>query len=350
MKTIRPGAVSLPLLLLLGLPASASVYRCTDGAGRVTYQAQPCPVDRNANPVELAGARPAPASAALRSAPAGVQRADDDDAWGTMTFDDGTVLPGPAAPAARRQPPLPSVPARPAWPEPSQIRLRFDLVDVAGRRQPWTPAGPAQGQVPGGALLDGASTGCAKGAAVVTGAKGREAYALSASGSALQWLPEGPGGRVQELTPPARLPALSWGCGLAWDTRGGVLTIASTGGEGHLYRFDTRSRRWLDARSLKDRDLLSLAFDAARGRVVGLSDRWELLVFSAEGAVERVRDLHARLPGMPGGVNPLDGSAQGSVLFAQGGALAITRIHAGRVTHIWTYDPVSDRAQLTYTH
>lgn len=62
---------------------------------------------------------------------------------------------------------------------------------------------------------------------------------------------------------PRYFPELSWGVDITYDTKRDLVTLVSLGGEGYMYRFDVRQRRWLDMRSLDNIDLKSISYNLA---------------------------------------------------------------------------------------
>lgn len=232
-------------------------------------------------------------------------------------------------------------------PQVPAVRFGFDLVSVDGRRLPFTNTGPADGKRYTGIVRGGMLSFHGSGAAAV-GEDGREAYYLEGNGSTLVWAPEGMSGRKEKLTLPPHLPPLSWGAGLAWDTRKGVLAIASFGGEGHFYRYDTRRHQWLDARSLQRRNLMSLSFDASSGGYVGVSRSLELVRFNARGELEDVQSLEGLLPDVDSTYDKGNRRPDGLSAFAHGAATAVVSVVDGTVSHIWTYDARARKAQLSY--
>ncbi|HEY8360272.1 MAG TPA: hypothetical protein VIL30_22690, partial [Ramlibacter sp.] len=136
--------------------------------------------------------------------------------------------------------------------------------------------------------------------------------------------------------------------GIAWDTRKGVLAIVSFGSEGYFYRYDTRNRQWLDARSLQNRDLYSLTFNPGTGGWVALSDKAELVTFNERGELEGVQPLQALLRDLDSTYDKGNGRLDQLTVAADGTAVAILNVRKGTVTHIWTWDQVTRRAQLTY--
>ncbi|RZL37906.1 MAG: DUF4124 domain-containing protein [Rubrivivax sp.] len=342
MRRVLCTLVALPAWALASGPAAAAVYKCTDAAGKVAYQAQPCP--------DAGGARVLPTEAAPAARPLALPpRPRANDAWSIRGNDGDTAVPAPDA-SAWGAPPraVERAPERQAFPEAPRVRLNFDLLSVDGDRLAWTNAGPRDGQrrdgsVRGGSIVEREAPGAA-----AVNDNGTEAYALQGNGATLAWLPKGFGGPAQKLHPPGNLPRLSWASGIAWDTRNGMLAIVTTGGgDGYFYRYDTRKHTWLDARALKTPNLLSLAFDPVSGKFVAISQDAELVTFNADGAVERVRPLAELLPGLRATFDRVP-HASGLTVAARGGLVAIVNVRKASVTHIWTYDSGTNRAQLTY--
>jgi hypothetical protein len=207
---------------------------------------------------------------------------------GGYTLPDTVPVTGPYAPD-------PNLSLDGVLPEVPRVRMSFDLVSVDGRRLPWTNTGPKDGKRFEGVVLGGGLRSLQKFGACAVGDDGSEAYCLQGNGGTLMWFPKGVGAPGQKVDLPKNLPELSWGAGLAWDSRKGVLAIVSFGGEGHFYRYDTRSRQWLGARSLQNRDLLSVALDALTGGYVGISEKAELVIFNQNGELEEVRPIRNAL-------------------------------------------------------
>lgn len=233
-------------------------------------------------------------------------------------------------------------------PEVPRLRMHFDLMSIDGRRLPWTNTGPRDGKHYAGIVHGGGLRAMNKYNAMATNDSGSEAFALEGNGGTLLWFPQGFGGPSKKLEMPAELPALSWGSGLAWDTRRGVLALVSFGGEGYFYRYDTRNRKWLGARSLQNRDLQGLSYSAANGGYVAISNTAELLVFSDQGEVEEIRPLAKVLPDLDSTYDRHNSRLEGLTAVADGNAVALVNVRNGSVTHIWTYELGSRKAQLTY--
>jgi hypothetical protein len=231
-------------------------------------------------------------------------------------------------------------------PEVPGLRFDFDLVSEDGRRLPFTNTGP-KGTNRYTGIVRGGTLGSRAGPAVVS-EDGREAYYLEGNGGSLIWAPEGVSGRKEKLIIPAGMPALSWGSGLAWDTRKGILFLVSFGGEGFLYRYDTRNHKWLDSHSLQNRDLISAAINPSTGDVVAISDKAELVRFNGQGLLEEVTPLGKLLADLDSTYDKGNEGLKNLSVAAVGTGVAVANVRNGTVTHIWTYDQRSRKAQLTY--
>jgi hypothetical protein len=260
---------------------------------------------------------------------------------GGYTLPDTVPVTGPYAPD-------PNLSLDGVLPEVPRVRMSFDLVSVDGRRLPWTNTGPKDGKRFEGVVLGGGLRSLQKFGACAVEDDGSEAYCLQGNGGTLMWFPKGVGAPGQKVDLPKNLPELSWGAGLAWDSRKGVLAIVSFGGEGHFYRYDTRSRQWLGARSLRNRDLLSVALDALTGGYVGISEKAELVIFNQNGELEEVRPIRNALTDLDSTYDKNNSRLEGLTLAVRDGTVAVVNVRNASVTHIWTYDLGSRKAQLTY--
>lgn len=231
--------------------------------------------------------------------------------------------------------------------------MNFTLLDVEGTRLRWTPAGPGAGTPPSAKVLGGGFSSKQRVSAAVVRADGQETYYLTGNGGQLAWqlsaadapVRDTPG---QDVPPAPNLPRLSWATGLAWDETRGVLAIVSTGSDAQFYRFDTRARRWLDARPINSPNIASLAFNAATGGFAAVSNRADLVLLDARGTLEEVRPLDGVLPQLAEARQPETHNFAGLQVFADGDRFALVNVLRGRVTHVWTYDRATRRASLTY--
>ena len=231
-------------------------------------------------------------------------------------------------------------------PEVARVSLNFSLYGVDGRKLPFTSAGPKGGSRYTGIIRGGVMSPQRAGPAVVAD-DSQETYFLD-GWSALVWAPDGLNGRTEKLKPPANLPVLSWASGLAWDTRKGILAMASLGGEGYLYRYDTRNRKWLDAHSLQNHDLIGLTFNRTKGEYVGITQKAELVRINERGELEDVQPLRALLPDLDSTYDKGNGRLDSLTVNADADVVVLSNVRNGTVTHIWTYDQRARKAQLTY--
>lgn len=247
-------------------------------------------------------------------------------------------------------PPDPAYSLEGLRPEVPRARISFDLVSTDGRRLPWTNAGPKDAKKQYvGVVRGGGMHAWPSGAPAAVSEDGGEAYALEGNGGRLAWFPQGLGSPTKKyIEVPKNLPELSWGSAMAWNTRKGILALVSFGGEGFFYRYDTRSHQWLTARSLQNRDLISLAHDSVTGNYLGLSNAGELLVFNERGELDDVRPLADVLPDLGSVYDKGNSRLDGLSLAVQGDVVAVVCIQQSTVTHIWTYELGRRKAQLTY--
>ncbi|MFG6467087.1 DUF4124 domain-containing protein [Roseateles sp. BYS87W] len=233
-------------------------------------------------------------------------------------------------------------------PEPTRYRMNFTLLSQDGRRLPWTNTGPRDGARFNGIVRGGGIWAWGKGGPAAVRDDGREAFVLEGNGGTLLWMPEGPQGPKQKMDWPSSLPPLSWGSALAWDQAQGVLALVSFGGEGFFYRYDTRRKVWLGATSLKDRDLTGLAFDPDTRRYVGVTVNAELIVFNGQGETLEVLPLGKQLADLGSVYDRGNARLDSLDVAVQGQLVAVFNVREATVTHIWTYDLRTRKAQLTY--
>lgn len=138
------------------------------------------------------------------------------------------------------------------------------------------------------------------------------------------------------------------GYGLALDKHSGILGIVTLGDQGYFYRYDTKSHSWLSARPLQNRGILSIAFDSKTRTYVGISQYGKLVTFNDLGEVQKEQPLADRLVDFRSTFDRGIPHADGLTLALHEGAVAIINVRKSKVTHIWTHELASDRAQLTY--
>ncbi|MCU9949974.1 hypothetical protein [Pseudomonas sp. PDM13] len=85
------------------------------------------------------------------------------------------------------------------------------------------------------------------------------------------------------LTLPPGFPELSWPTAVAYDSRRHLVSLASLGGEGFLYRYDARAHRWLDYRSLDNLDIAALTYDERSDRYRAQTTQGSLVYLDGDG-------------------------------------------------------------------
>jgi hypothetical protein len=119
-------------------------------------------------------------------------------------------------------------------------------------------------------------------------------------------------GKTSSVPLPTSFPSFSWPTGVAHDTDLDIVSVVTMGGEGYLYRYDVRQRRWLDHRSMRGIDIKSLAYDVqgkryeartSDGIVLLISNQGELLdskqPLARPGATQHVAALALGTPASP---------------------------------------------------
>lgn len=154
-------------------------------------------------------------------------------------------------------------------------------------------------------------------------------------------------GEKREIPIPANFPELSWASDVAYDTKRNVLSVISLGGEGYLCRFDTRTNRWIDFRSMKNVDAVTLAYDPGSDRYLAWTRDARLLFLSNEGQPVSERKLTGILPGYKRWFADRDYSHIVRIVPNKG-AVALVAFERGSVRWIWHYNINSNEARLTY--
>ncbi len=155
-------------------------------------------------------------------------------------------------------------------------------------------------------------------------------------------------GRVEPLTLPPNFPRFSHAKDIAYDTNRELITVATLGGEGYLYRYDTIKQKWLDYRSLNNIDIFSLAFDPQGDRYVAWTRRGNLVFISGEGHGLFSREVRTRLEGFGRLYDRGNGPPPRVHLAAKEDDIAIIYIGGNRVSQIWHYSVKTENAVLTY--
>jgi len=174
---------------------------------------------------------------------------------------------------------------------------------------------------------------------------GRYVYVLTGSGLQETDIESG----VRTPVPvPTDFPSFSWATAVAYDSHQDIVTVVTLGGEGFLYRYDTRRKRWLDYRSLNNVDITSLAYDPQARRYVAWTSDGRLLTISNSGEALGSKALKSMLPGFGTLYDGGNGSPPALILAPRSPNVALVHLQGGAVAMIWTYDEKTGQARLTY--
>ena len=135
---------------------------------------------------------------------------------------------------------------------------------------------------------------------------------------------------------------------IALDTKRGIVTVVSLGGEGFLYRFDIKSRSWIDFRSLNNIDIFSLSYDSSSDRYVGWTDDGKLIFISGNGDALFSKKVIDRLPGFGRLYDKGNNRSPRITIAPNGNDIALIYIAGNVVRSIWYYSLSSESALLTY--
>lgn len=151
-----------------------------------------------------------------------------------------------------------------------------------------------------------------------------------------------------EASLPSNFPRFSWAMDVAYDTRRGIVSVISLGGEGFFYRLNAETLKWIDFRSVNNIDVFSLAYDSKLDRYVTFTDQGELLFISGEGnALSKVR-VTDKLPGFNRPYDRGNSRAPRIGIAPDGKTIALVAFSGDSVKSIWQYDAESQTARLTY--
>ncbi|NLR74163.1 hypothetical protein [Leeia aquatica] len=211
----------------------------------------------------------------------------------------------------------------------------FSLLATDGSKVRWTlsgPAGHADKTYPEGKLTAPEA--------------GRPLYRLSSDQLEVA---DSAGGSATAITLPPNFPRFSWAMDLAYDDKRNIISVISLGGEGFLYRFDAKARRWLDFRSLNNIDLFSLAYDRKMDRYVAWTDQGSLLFISGDGNAQGSKEIASRLEGFGRLYDRGNERMPRLTLAPNGDDIALLYLQGGSVKRIWHYNVKTDKVLLTYT-
>jgi hypothetical protein len=161
---------------------------------------------------------------------------------------------------------------------------------------------------------------------------------------------------AQKLDLGLDVPALSWPCGITFDTKRGRLLVATLGGTGYLYSYVPKTAKWSVLADLNDVDLAGLTYDAKHDLLYGIHQphgeepRPVLVVHNPAGA--RLRSIPLPDPMLPGILGQGHGGA--SVQLVAHDGLLVLLIgpgrHGGREalaeSLIYLVDPTAEKVWL----
>ncbi|MGL5943759.1 MAG: hypothetical protein ACRC2S_26015 [Waterburya sp.] len=154
-------------------------------------------------------------------------------------------------------------------------------------------------------------------------------------------------GKQNNFEIPTDFPRLSWGTDIVYDSKRDIVSIVSLGGEGFLYRFDTKKRKWLDVRSLNQIDIDSFTYDEvadrylawAHGSLLFISSSGELLF--RESMMDKMKNFYRLYD---------QGNEQPPAveIVANGDNIALINYSNNSIQSIWYYNHNFKTVQLTY--
>jgi hypothetical protein len=221
-------------------------------------------------------------------------------------------------------------------PQKPDTNFTFSLISPDFKKSKWSLTGPAQQTERSSVAGDGK---------VALSSAGDVLYKLADNGIEITTLPANVRTAVSI---PANFPSFSWATDIALDSKRGIVSVVSLGGEGFLYRYDIKSKKWIDFRSLSDVDLLSLSYDPSSDRYVGWTDNGQLIFISGNGEALFTKKIIDRLPGFGRLYDKGNGRAPRITIVPNGNDIALLYISGNSVRRIWHYSLSSEEGMLTY--
>ena len=154
-------------------------------------------------------------------------------------------------------------------------------------------------------------------------------------------------GKQNNFELPSNFPRLSWGTDMAYDSKRDIVSIVSLGGEGFLYRFDAKKRKWLDVRSLNQIDIDSLTYDEVSDRYLAWA-HGSLLFISGSGELLSREPLIDDMKGFYRLYDRGNGKAPTVEIVANGDNIALMTYSGNSIKSIWYYNHNYKTVQLTY--
>lgn len=221
--------------------------------------------------------------------------------------------------------------------QPAPVNMRFQLYDETLAPQKWSSSGPVGGSDANTRFL---TTG---------------RFALAPDGAALYLVSNDrfmeinlKTGTTSHFALPSGFPPLSVTSDVAYDTRRGIVAVATYGGEGFLYRFDVKSHRWLDYHSFQNIDVMTLAYDRLADCYLGWTTDGALLTMKPTGEMGALKPVAKQLPGFSRFYRNMAEYAHIMQIRAHGKDIALAGMRQGKVAAMWYYDLDTGSAVLTY--
>lgn len=143
-------------------------------------------------------------------------------------------------------------------------------------------------------------------------------------------------------------PAFSWPTGIAYDSDREIVAVVTLGGEGFLYRYDVKARKWLDYRSLHDVDITGFAYDPVAKRYVAWTTAGDLIFISPQGERQFSRKAFARLTAFGETYDRGNERVPPLMIVPRGNDIALIHFAGGQVHRVWLYRVSEDTATMTY--
>lgn len=160
-------------------------------------------------------------------------------------------------------------------------------------------------------------------------------------------------GKQKNYVLPPEFPQLSWGTDVTYDSKRDLVTLASLGGEGYLYRFDAIKRRWQDMRSLDNFDVKSIAYDQELDRYVAWTEdfghsKGKLLFIAGTGELLGQKNISDRMKGFHNLHDRNSQTLPTVEIIARGNKITLITHSKNSVQSIWYYDVSEDTIKSTY--
>lgn len=215
------------------------------------------------------------------------------------------------------------------------VNFQFDLYTRFYKPIQWSAVGPGSG-VNNDLIADGK---------FVLSPKGDKAYFIDNDKLVFSDIATG---QKTTVDLPGNFPNFSWVSDIAYDSRRNIVSIVSFGGEGYLYRYNVKTNKWVDFRSVNNIDIYSMAYDRSADRYVAWASNGSLIFISALGELLFTHDVASKLPGFYRTYDRNNSRPPRLTLAPNGAYVALVNISINSVKNIWVYDIGNQTAKLTY--